>query len=100
MTTAYLAVTLTAVAANGFSDVAALLHLNAILPAMHRAGVPESWLTFPIGTLKAAGAIGLAVGLLGWRPVGIAAGDRPCAVLRLRHLHPHPRQRLANGHGR
>jgi hypothetical protein len=73
MTTAYLAVTLTAVSANGFSGVAALLHLKAILPAMERAGVPESWLTFPIGTLKAAGAIGLAVGLLGWRPVGIAA---------------------------
>jgi hypothetical protein len=52
--------------------------------------VPESWLTFPIGTLKAAGAIGLAVGLLGWRPVGIAAGDRPCAVLRLR-LYTHIR---------
>ena len=41
MTTAYLAITLTAVAANGFSGVAAMLHLKAILPAMDRAGVPS-----------------------------------------------------------
>ncbi|MCV7195662.1 DoxX family protein [Mycobacterium angelicum] len=73
MTTATLTVTLIAIAANGFSGVAALLHLRAILPGMARAGVPESWLTFPIGTLKTAGAIGLAAGLAGLRPVGVAA---------------------------
>jgi hypothetical protein len=40
---------------------------------MARAGVPESWLTFPIGTLKIAGALGLLVGLLGMAPLGVAA---------------------------
>jgi hypothetical protein len=72
MTTAYLAVTLVAVAANGFSGIAALLHFKPILPGMARVGVPVSWLTFPIGTLKTAGAIGLAAGLA-VRPVGTAA---------------------------
>jgi hypothetical protein len=42
MSTAYLAVTLIAVVANGFSGVAAMLHLNAILPAMERAGGPSN----------------------------------------------------------
>ena len=56
MTTAYVAVTLIAIAANGFSGI----------------DVPESWLTFPIGTLKTAGAVGLAAGLA-FRPVGVAA---------------------------
>jgi hypothetical protein len=73
MTTAYVTVTLIAIAANGFSGVAALLHFKPILPGMAKAGVPESWLTFPIGTLKTAGAIGLAVGLLGLHPIGVAA---------------------------
>ncbi|KZS51212.1 hypothetical protein A4G26_20090 [Mycobacterium kansasii] len=73
MTPTYVAVTLSAVAANGFSGVAALLHFKPILPGMARAGVPESWLTFPIGTVKTAGAIGLAVGLAGLLPVGVAA---------------------------
>ena len=72
MPTASVAVTLIAVAANGFSGIAALLHFRPILPGMAKAGVPESWLTFPIGTLKTAGALGLAVGLV-FRPLGIAA---------------------------
>lgn len=72
MTTAYVAVTLIAIAANGFSGIAALLHLKAILPGMAKVGVPESWLTFPIGTAKTAGALGLAAGLA-LRPVGVAA---------------------------
>ena len=73
MTTAYVAVTLVAVAANGFSGIAALLHMKAILPGMVKAGVPESWLTFPIGTAKTAGALGLAAGLLRLHLVGVAA---------------------------
>ena len=60
MTTAYLVVTLVAVAANGFSGIAALLHFKPILPGMTAAGVPVSWLRFPIGTLKTAGAAGAA----------------------------------------
>jgi hypothetical protein len=39
---------------------------------MAKADVPESWLTFPIGTLKTAGALGLAAGSA-FRPIGLAA---------------------------
>jgi DoxX-like family len=73
MTIAYVVVTLLAVAANAFSGVAALVHFRPILPGMARAGVPESWLTFPIGTLKTAGAIGLLLGVVGVPLIGTAA---------------------------
>ncbi|GFG49894.1 hypothetical protein CQY20_03540 [Mycolicibacterium agri] len=72
MSTAGLAVTLFAIAANGFSGIAALLHFRPILAGMAKADVPESWLTFPIGTLKTAGALGLAAGLA-FPPIGISA---------------------------
>src|SRR5438034_4127322 len=73
MFTAYVVVTLLAVAANTFSGIAALVHFKPILPAMAKAGVPESWLTFPIGTLKTAGAAGLLLGVIGVPLVGTAA---------------------------
>lgn len=73
MDTAYLVVAILAIAANAFSGIAALAHLRPILPAMARAGVPESWLTFPIGTLKTAGAAGLLLGLAGMPLIGTAA---------------------------
>jgi DoxX-like family len=71
--TAYAAVTLLAVAANGFSGVATFVHFKPILAPMARVGVPESWLTFPIGSLKMAGAVGLLLGLIGVPLVGAAA---------------------------
>jgi DoxX-like family len=70
--TAYLVVAILAIAANAFSGIAALAHFRPILPAMARAGVPESWLTFPIGTLKTAGAAGLLLGLAGVPLIGTA----------------------------
>ena len=73
MNTAFVVVTLLTIAANTFSGVCALVHLKAILPGMERAGVPESWLSFPIGTLKTAGAAGLLLGLVGVPLVGTAA---------------------------
>src|SRR5436305_15129854 len=73
MFTAYVVVTLLAIAANTFSGVAALVHFKPILPGMAKVGVPESWLTFPIGTLKTAGAAGLLLGLLGVPFIGTAA---------------------------
>src|SRR5437660_12924790 len=73
MFTAFAAVTLVAIVANGASGVAALVHLKPIVPAMLKAGVPESWLTFPIGTLKIAGAVGLLLGLIGVPLIGTVA---------------------------
>jgi DoxX-like family len=73
MDTAYLVVALLAIAANAFSGVAALAHFRPIIPGMAKAGVPESWLTFPIGTLKTAGALGLLLGLAGLPMIGTAA---------------------------
>jgi hypothetical protein len=73
MFAAYVIVTIAAIAANAFSGIAAILHFKPILPGMARAGVPESWLTFPIGTLKTAGAAGLLLGLTGVPVIGTAA---------------------------
>jgi DoxX-like family len=73
MFTAFVVVTLLAIAADAFSGIAALVHFKPIIPGMLKAGVPESWLTFPIGTLKTAGAIGLLLGLIGVPLIGTAA---------------------------
>ena len=73
MFSSYLVITLLAIAANAFSGVASLVHFKPIIPAMARAGVPESWLTFPLGTLKTAGAVGLLLGLIGVPLIGTAA---------------------------
>lgn len=77
MSTAYVAVALVAFAANMFSGVAAITRFKPIMevlrPALATAGIPLSWLVFPIGTLKTAGAIGLLLGLLGVPLVGPAA---------------------------
>jgi hypothetical protein len=72
MFTAY-GVALLAIVANTFSGIAALAHFKPIIPGMLKAGVPESWLTFPIGTLKTAGALGLLLGLIGVPLIGTAA---------------------------
>lgn len=72
MHTTTLIVTLVGVALNGFSGIAALAHFPPIMPGMAAAGVPVSWLRFPIGTLKTLGALGILSGL--WFPVlGIAS---------------------------
>ncbi|MQA85259.1 MAG: DoxX family protein [Streptosporangiales bacterium] len=103
MLTAYLVVTLLAIAANTFSGVAALAHFKPILPGMARAGVPESWLTFPIGTLKTAGAAGLLLGLVGVPLIGTAAAIGlilffVCAVyIHVRAGDYSPQFGLANG---
>lgn len=75
--TAYFVITLVAIAANAFSGLAAMTRLGPIMatlrPAMATAGVPESWVVFPIGTLKTAGAVGLLLGLIGVPLIGTAA---------------------------
>jgi hypothetical protein len=52
--TAYVIVTCLAIAFNGLSGIGAIVHLKSIIPPMAKAGVPESWLTFPIGTAKSS----------------------------------------------
>ena len=69
----YVIITTVAIAANAFSGIAALVHFKPIIPPLLRAGVPESWLTFPIGVLKTAGAVGLLLGLVGVPLIGTAA---------------------------
>lgn len=77
MSAAYVTVALVTIALNGFSAFAAMTRLEPIMrslgPALGRAGVSESWLVFPIGALKAAGALGLTLGLLGVPLIGTAA---------------------------
>jgi hypothetical protein len=100
---AYVVVTVVAIAANAFSGIAALVHFKPILPGMVKAGVPESWLTFPIGTLKTAGAAGLLLGLAGVPFVGAAAAIGlilffVCAVYtHIRASDYSPQFGLANG---
>lgn len=71
MFTAYLIVTLLAAAANIFSATLDFIQFKPILINMHRVGVPASWITI-LGILKAAGAIGLLVGI-GVPLIGTAA---------------------------
>src|SRR5258707_14635360 len=71
MSAAYLIVTALAAAANIFSAVCDFVRYKQVSIAMAKAGVPESWMTM-LGNLKAAGALGLLVGI-GLPLVGTAA---------------------------
>jgi hypothetical protein len=59
---AYVVVTLLAAAANIFSATLDFIRYKQVLINMAKTGVSESWIT-PLGILKAAGAIGLLVGI-------------------------------------
>ena len=72
MFTAYLVVTLMAIAANTFAATADFMRYKFVLITAAKAGVPEPWLHM-LGTLKAAGALGLLVGLVGVPLIGTAA---------------------------
>ncbi|UYM06039.1 DoxX family protein [Solicola gregarius] len=64
-------VVIIAAAANLTFAILDLRRSEWVLDNMTRVGVPSSWL-YPLGALKAAGAIGLLVGI--WvPPIGIAA---------------------------
>ncbi|TDW77949.1 DoxX family protein [Kribbella pratensis] len=77
MSIAYVITASVTVAANAFSGFAAITRLRPIMevlrPALAATGIPQSWLTFPIGTAKVAGAAGLVLGLSGVPIVGTAA---------------------------
>ena len=62
MHTAYIVVTLLAAAANVFSATLDFIRFKQILINMERVGVSESWIN-ALGILKAAGAVGLVVGV-------------------------------------
>lgn len=72
MSIAYAVVTIAAIAATTFIAVADIVRAEFVLVNSSRVGVPESWLN-TLGLLKAAGAAGLLLGLLGVPLVGAAA---------------------------
>jgi S-formylglutathione hydrolase FrmB len=79
---AYLIVTALAAAANFLPAGCDFVRYKQVSIAMARAGVPDSWMT-TLGILKAAGALGLLVGIL-VPPVGTAAAialDVPMGAL-------------------
>ena len=72
MFAAYVTITVVTIAANTWAAGADLVRPKWLLANMDEVGVPRSWL-LPLAVLKGAGAAGLLLGLLGVRPVGIAA---------------------------
>lgn len=72
MSTAHVIVTLVAAAMAGFSAVSVFTHAKWVVEPLAGYGVPRSWWPW-LGTAKAAGAAGLAAGLL-VPAVGVAAG--------------------------
>ena len=70
--TAYVVVTLITACLNAAVAVADLVRAPFVLATSGEVGVPSAWLPY-LGALKAAGAAGLLLGLLGIRPLGIAA---------------------------
>lgn len=72
MFAAYLIITAIAIVANAWATFADLTQPKWLLANMDEVGVPRSWLP-PLAAVKAAGAAGLLLGLLGLRPLGIAA---------------------------
>jgi hypothetical protein len=72
MHTAYIVITLITAIATGGIAVADLIPAGFVLANSAEVGVPRSWLV-PLAAAKLAGAIGLLVGLLGLRALGIAA---------------------------
>jgi hypothetical protein len=72
MFTAYVVVTVAAIVANAGIAIADFARAKVVLATSSEVGVPQSWLPL-LGTLKAAGAAGLLLGLVGVPVVGIAA---------------------------
>ena len=72
MLTAYIAVTVITILVNAGFAIADLARADFVLANSAEVGVPRSWLPM-LGALKAAGAAGLLLGLLGVRVIGVAA---------------------------
>ncbi|MFJ1568644.1 DoxX family protein [Streptomyces erythrochromogenes] len=69
---AYVCVTVLAVLANVWEAVTSFARARFVRANAADVGVPHSWLPV-LGALKGAGAVGLVLGLLGFRSIGIAA---------------------------
>lgn len=72
MHTAYLALTLATVVANAGIAGADFARAKFVLANSAEVGVPQNWVPW-LATAKLAGAVGLLLGLLGMRLVGLAA---------------------------
>ena len=72
MFSAYVVVTLMAIAASTFVAIANFMRLKFVLTTADKVGVPRSWMTV-LGSLNAAAALGLLVGLIGAPLIGTAA---------------------------
>jgi hypothetical protein len=68
---AYVVITVLTAAANIYAATLDFTRPEWLLDNMHKAAVPQSWL-FPLGALKAAGALGLLAGI-GVPLLGVAA---------------------------
>ncbi|KOX15903.1 membrane protein [Saccharothrix sp. NRRL B-16348] len=72
MSTAHVVVTVLAILANAAAAVADFAKAGFVLANSAEVRVPHSWVP-TLGALKAAGAVGLLLGLLGAHVVGTAA---------------------------
>lgn len=72
MLAAYIAVTVITILVNAGFAIADLARADFVLANSAEVGVPRPWLPV-LGALKAAGAAGLVLGLLGVRVIGVAA---------------------------
>jgi DoxX-like family len=94
MFTAHVVVTALTAAANTFAATVDFTRPDWLLRNMAKARVPQSWL-FSLGALKAAGALGLLIG------IGVASAwgrslSRPRPVLHRRPHHPLSRPLLGH----
>ncbi|ONM46594.1 DoxX family protein [Nocardia donostiensis] len=71
MSIAYVVVTVLAAAWVGYSAAAVFMRASWVVEALTEYGVPESWWPW-LGVAKAAGAVGLVVGLF-WPLIGVLA---------------------------
>ncbi|WP_163506142.1 DoxX family protein [Fodinicola acaciae] len=72
MSIAYVLVTVVTIVANAGVAIADLSKASFVLRNSTELDLP-AWSVLPLGLLKAAGAAGLMLGLIGLRPLGIAA---------------------------
>ncbi|MBL1075455.1 DoxX family protein [Nocardia sp. 2] len=72
MFTAFVIVTLVTIALNAAEAVANFARIRFVRNNIAQVGLPESLLPL-LGFCKGAGAVGLALGMAGYRPIGVAA---------------------------